>query len=96
MFQSLYHPHIPDNIESWQIFLNDEGICSFIQNEPFKPKEIISIEDEKVPKVLTPLKRSFSSSDVGNKETHKEEESKRKVGDTVSLNIGTSEISNDH
>jgi hypothetical protein len=40
---------------------------------------------------LTPLESSFSSSDVGNKETHKEEESKRKVGDTISLNIGTSE-----
>jgi hypothetical protein len=42
-FQSLYHPHTPDNIESWQIFPNDESICAFVQNEPFKPKEIISI-----------------------------------------------------
>jgi hypothetical protein len=41
-FQSIYRPHIPDNIESWKVFLNDEGICAFIQNEPFKPKEIIS------------------------------------------------------
>jgi hypothetical protein len=40
---------------------------------------------------LTPLKSSFSSSDVGNKETHREEESKRKFGDTISLNIGTFE-----
>jgi hypothetical protein len=40
---------------------------------------------------MTPLKSSFSSSYVGNKETHKEEESKRKVGDTISLNIGTPE-----
>jgi hypothetical protein len=38
---------------------------------------------------LTPLEILFSSSDVGNKETHKEEESKRKVGETISLNIGT-------
>jgi hypothetical protein len=30
-------------------------------------------------------------SDVGNKEKHKEEESKRKVGETISLNIGTLE-----
>jgi ribonuclease HI len=90
-FQSLYRPHIPDNVESWQVFPSDEGICAFIQNEPFKPKEIISIEDDKFPKGLTPLESSFSSSDVGNKETHKEEESKRKVGDTISLNIGTSE-----
>jgi hypothetical protein len=90
-FQSLYRPHIPENIESWQVFPNDENICAFIQNEPFKPKEIISIEDNKIPKGLTPLESSFSSSDVGNKEKHKEEESKRKVGETISLNIGTPE-----
>jgi hypothetical protein len=90
-FQSLYCPHIPDNVESWQVFPNDEGICAFIQNEPFKPKEIISMEDDKFPKGFTPLESSFSSSDVRNKETRKEEESKRKVGDTISLNLGTSE-----
>jgi hypothetical protein len=73
-FQSLYCPHIHDNVESWKVFPSDEGICVFIQNEPFNPKEIISMEDEKFPKGLTPLESSFSSSDVGNKETHKEEE----------------------
>jgi ribonuclease HI len=88
-FQSLYHPHIPDNIESWQGFPSDEGIFAFIQNKPFNPKEIISMEDKKIPKGLTPLEISFSLSDVGNKETHKEDELKRKVGYTISLNIGT-------
>jgi hypothetical protein len=87
----LYHPHIPDNIESWQVFPSDESIYAFIQNEPYKPKEIISIEDNNIPKGLTPLDSSFSSSDVGNKEKHKEEESKRKVGETISLNSGTLE-----
>jgi hypothetical protein len=43
---------------------------------------------------LTPLESSFPSSDVGNKETHKEEESKRKVGDTIFLNLGTPESPN--
>jgi ribonuclease HI len=90
-FQSLYHPHIPDNIESWQVFPNDESICAFIQNEPYKPKEIISIEDNKIPKGLNPLESSFSSSGVFNREKQKEEESKRKVGKTISLNIGTPE-----
>jgi ribonuclease HI len=90
-FQYLYYPHLPDNVESWQVFPSDEGICAFIQNKPFKPKEIIFVEDEKFTKGLTPLESSFSSSDVGIKETHKEEESKRKVGDTISLNIGASE-----
>jgi hypothetical protein len=70
-FQSLYRPHIPDNIESWQVFPSDESICAFIKNEPYKPKEIISIEDNKIPKGLTPLESSFSSSDVGSKEKHK-------------------------
>jgi hypothetical protein len=38
---------------------------------------------------LTPLESSFSSSDVGKKEKQKEEELKRKVGETISLSIGT-------
>jgi hypothetical protein len=70
-FQSLYLPHIPDNIESWQVFPSDESIFSFFQYEPYKPKEIISMEDNKIPKVLNPLESSFSSSDVGNKKKHK-------------------------
>jgi hypothetical protein len=40
---------------------------------------------------LIPLESLFSSSDVGNKEKQKEEEPKRKVGETISLNIGTPE-----
>ena len=67
-FQSLYQPHILDNIESLQVFPNDESICAFIQNEPFKPKDIISIEYNNITKGLTPLESSFSSSDVGNEE----------------------------
>jgi ribonuclease HI len=31
-FQSLYRPHIPDNIKSWQVFPGDESIYVFIQN----------------------------------------------------------------
>jgi hypothetical protein len=88
---SLYHPHIPDNVESWQVFKNDEDICAFLQSELLKPKEVISIEDDKFPKGLTPLESSFSMSDVGKKENTVEEESKRKVGDIVSVNIGTSD-----
>jgi ribonuclease HI len=90
-FKYLYLPHIPNNIESSQVFPSDERIYAFIQNEPYKPKEIISMEDNKIPKGLTPLESSFSLSDVGNKEKHKEEELKMKVGETISLNIGTPE-----
>jgi hypothetical protein len=90
-FQSLYHPHIHENIESWKVFPSDESIHAFIQYEPYNPKEIISIEDNKIPKGLNPLESSFSSSDVGNKEKQKEEELKRKVSETISLNIRTPE-----
>jgi hypothetical protein len=88
-FQSLYHPHILDNIEYLQVFPSDESIFAFIQNEPYKPKEIISIEANKIPKGWNPLESLFSSSDVGNKEKQKEEELKMKVGETIFLNIGT-------
>jgi ribonuclease HI len=90
-FQSLYHLHVPDNVDAWKVFPSDERICAFIQNEPYKPKEIISMEDNKIQKGLTPLGSSFSSSDVGNKEKLKEEDSKRKVRETISLKFGTPE-----
>jgi hypothetical protein len=67
-FQSLYHPHTPENIDPCQVPPNKEIICGFTQNEPFNPKEIISVEENKIPKGLTPLESSFSSSDVGKKE----------------------------
>ena len=52
---------------------------------------MISIEDDQFSKGLNPLESSFSTSDVGKKENVVEEESKRKVGDIVSVNIGTSD-----
>jgi hypothetical protein len=52
------------------------------------------MEDNKILKGLNPLESSFSSSDVGNKEKQKQEESKRKVGETISLNIGTPNCQN--
>jgi hypothetical protein len=54
----------------------------------------MSIEDNKILKGLTPLGISFSWSDVVKKEKHKEEDSKRKVGETISLNIGTPDCLN--
>jgi ribonuclease HI len=73
-FQYFHHHHIPENVESWQVFPSDESICAFIQNEPYNPKEIISMEDNKISKGLTALESSFSLSHVGNKEKNKEEE----------------------
>jgi ribonuclease HI len=67
-FQSLYRPYILENVGSWKALPNDKIICAFIQYEPLKPEDIISIENNKVPGGLTPLESSFSSSDVGKQE----------------------------
>jgi hypothetical protein len=40
---------------------DDEGICAFLQNEPYMRKEVVSIENDKFPKGLTPLESSFST-----------------------------------
>jgi hypothetical protein len=60
-------------------FPNDESICAFLPNEPLKQNEIVSLEDNKFPKGLTPLEISFSSSDVGNKKEKEEEIQKEKL-----------------
>jgi hypothetical protein len=73
-FQSLYFSYILGNVESWQALPNNDSVCSFIQDEPLKPEEIVSIEKNEIHESLTPLESSFSSSDVGNKERQKEEE----------------------
>jgi hypothetical protein len=88
-FQYLYRPCIPDNVGSWKALPNDESIFVVIQDEPPKPKEIISIENHNIPEGLTPLESLFLSSDVGNKEKHKEEELQKKVVETISMDIRT-------
>jgi hypothetical protein len=88
-FQSLYHPYIHGNVESWQALPNNERNCAFIQDEPFKLEDIISIENNTIHEGLTPLENSFSSSDVGNKKKQKEEELWKKVVETIPLNIRT-------
>jgi hypothetical protein len=73
-FMSIYHPHFPENVESLKVFVDDESICSFLHNDPLKRKEIISLEDNKFSKGLTPLESFFSSRDVSNKKENIEEE----------------------
>jgi hypothetical protein len=92
-FQSLHRPYIYENEGSWKAIPNDERICVVIQNEPLKPEEIISVENNKIPEGLTPLESSFSLSVVGNKEKQKEEELQKKVVETILLNIRTPESS---
>jgi hypothetical protein len=38
--QYLYGPHIPNNVESWQVFPSDEGIYSFIQMNHLSPRRL--------------------------------------------------------
>jgi ribonuclease HI len=92
-FQYLLCPYIPEKEGSWEAIPNDEIICVVIQNEPLEPKEIISIENNKIPEGLTPLDSSFSLIVVGNKEKKREEELREKVIETILLNIRTFEPS---
>jgi hypothetical protein len=67
-FQSLDHSYILDHVGSWKALPGDESICAIIQDEPLKPEEIISTENNRIPDGLTPLESSFSLSVGGNKE----------------------------
>ena len=62
-----------------------------MQNESLRKKDIISFEDNKFAKGLTALESSFSSSDVSNQKKSIDEESKKKIGKTIHVNIGTRE-----
>jgi len=90
-FLYLYHPHIPDNEESWQFFLDNERICALLNNEPLNKNEIISLDDNKFPKGLTPLEGSLSSSDVNNYNKIEPEDLIRKIEYTIPMNIGMEE-----
>jgi hypothetical protein len=92
-FQSLLRPYIPEKEGSWEAIPNDESIHAAIQNEPLEPKEIVSVENNKILEGLTPLQSSFSLSVVGNKEKRREEELQEKVIETILLNIRTFEPS---
>jgi len=71
-FQYLHRPCFCENEGSWEAIPNDVRICVVIQNQPLKPEEIISVENNKIHEGLTPLESSFSLSVVGNKEKQKE------------------------
>jgi ribonuclease HI len=92
-FQSLHRPYIPEKEGSWKAIPSDERIYVVIQNEPLKPEEIISTENNEILEGLTPLKSLFSLSVVSNKEKQKEEELQKKVVETILLNIRTPESS---
>jgi len=92
-YLSLYCPHIPANEESWKIFPDDESIYVFLKNEPLNKNEIISLYHNKFPKGLTPLEGSFSSNDVNSYKNTEPKDSRRNIGDTILVNIGTKEDS---
>jgi ribonuclease HI len=88
-FQSLHRSYISENEESWKAIPNNESSCVVTQNEPLKPEETISVENNEFPKGLTPLESSFSLSVVGNKDKQEEEELQLKVVEAISTNIRT-------
>lgn len=47
---SLYHPHLPDNEESWQVFDHDESLQAFLMNDDAHDFEMINLEHKKYPK----------------------------------------------
>jgi ribonuclease HI len=77
-FQYLHHSYISENEELWEAIPNNERSFFVSQNEPLKPEEIISVENNKIREGLTPLEISFSLSVGGNKE--KQEENMKYVG----------------
>lgn len=87
-FQYLHHPCIHESEGSWKAIPNNENNC----NEPLKPEEIISIENNKIHEGST-LESSFSLSVVGNKGKQEQEELRKKVIETIPLNIRTPEPS---
>jgi hypothetical protein len=86
-FQSQHHPYFLDHVGSWKALPDDESICAIIQDEPLKPKETISMENNKIPEGLTPLEGSCFLNVGGNKE--KEEELQLKVVVAISMKIRT-------
>jgi len=71
----------------------DESILPIIQDEPFKPEEIISTKVNSIPDGLTPLESSFLLSVGGDEEKHKEEELQWNVVKTIYMSIRTPEPS---
>ena len=87
---SLYRPHLPDNEESWQVFDHDESLQAFLTNEEVHDFEMTNLEHKKYPKGLAPLESNFSSADAS-KTTFTPENPKRKIDDTILVNIGSEE-----
>jgi hypothetical protein len=79
------HSYIYENEEPWKAIPKNEISCDVIQNEPLKPDEIISIENNKILEGLTLLKSSFSLSVGGNKDKQEEEELQLKVVEAISM-----------
>jgi ribonuclease HI len=67
-FQYLDRSYILDYVGYWKALPDDERICAITQDEPIKPEEIISTENNRIPDGLTPPESSFSLSVGGDKE----------------------------
>jgi hypothetical protein len=93
-----FRPSIPDNLEHWQVFDNENQILCFLQNEgEFSEAqinllaeeaniEIIDLPDGPLPKGVVPLERLFDRNDM-----YKGKSSSKIDDEVIEFNIGTKE-----
>lgn len=83
---TLYKPHLPDNEESWQLFIDDQDLLEFLTNDSKESSKIINFDQNKYPKGLVPLEDVCSPGDAAkipssNNSLHKT------IDKTVQVNI---------
>jgi hypothetical protein len=93
-----FRPSLPDNLEHWQVFDNENQILCFLQNEgEFSEAqinllaekeniEIIDLPDGPLPKGVIPLERLFDRNDM-----YKGKSSRKIDDEVIEFNIGTEE-----
>jgi ribonuclease HI len=91
-----FRPSLPNNLENWQVFYDDNQLLCFLQNEgeflevqinPLAEKaniEVIDIVDGPLPKVIVPLENLFYQNDM-----YKGKASSKISDDIIEFNIRT-------
>jgi hypothetical protein len=96
----IFRPFVPDNIDHWQVFKDDEQVLRFIHNvKEFSDFNVIYKEEGKeyveednliknpVPKGITSLEDIFERHDM-----YKKKKETIKPGSYIEINIGTEEV----
>jgi hypothetical protein len=96
----IFRPSVPDNVDHWQVFKDDEQILRFIHNVQefsgfnvsYKEEGKDYIEEDNpiknpVPRGITSLENIFDRHDM-----HKKKKEVIKPGSYIEINIGTEEV----